>query len=132
MDKIARDVHSPVLVVDFNAAAANHLAEQLRHGGLQVDVTTSGAAARAAAYVRHYAAVVVVADLSHPTSLDCLASVRAAAPDAWMIVVSLRDHPKANQVIRECGADSLLAAPFSLDDLIARLSALSRRSRLRL
>lgn len=124
------DLLLPVLVVDFNADAANRLAEQLRHGGLQADVGTSCAAAQTATRARRYGTLVVVAEANHAADLHCLADLRTAAPDTWILVISSRADPKTDQVFRQHGADSLLTAPFAVEDLLFRLWALSRRSRL--
>jgi DNA-binding response OmpR family regulator len=118
----------PTLVVDSNAGAANQLAEQLSHSGFRADVATSCHAAQAAARTRHYGALVVVADLSLGADLECLTSLRTRAPNTWILVISSSPQPDA-QVIFQCGADSLLIAPFSLEELTFRLSAFARRSR---
>ena len=78
---------------------------------------------------RYYGSLVVVADLSLPADQECLTVLRKEALRSWIIVVSLRSYPDAQQVVFRCGADSLLIAPFSAVDLIERLSAFQRRLR---
>jgi DNA-binding response OmpR family regulator len=115
--------------VDSNGTAANQLAEQLSHSGFRADVATGCHAAQAAARTRHYGALVVVADLTLGADLECLTSLRTRAPNTWILVISSSPHPAAQQVIFQCGADSLLIAPFSLEELTFRLSAFACRSR---
>jgi len=71
----------------------------------------------------------VVANLDQASDLEWLGALRRGVPRTWIIVISRRLHPKAQAVVFECGADSLLTAPFSLTELHHRLSASARRSR---
>jgi PleD family two-component response regulator len=121
--------YQPTLVVDSNTTAAGQLAEQLSHCGFQADIATSPPAAHAAARAKHFGAFVVVIDLSVATDLECLRGLRARAPGTWIIVISSRPHHDAQQVVFHCGADALLIAPFSVEELTFRLSAFSHRSR---
>ena len=124
-----RSSYSPTLVVDSNSAAANQLAEQLNHSGFHADVASNWPAAQAAARARHYDAVVMVADLNQTLDLECLKHLRKCAPSTWIIVVSSRPHSNPHQVVLQYGADSLLMAQFSVEELTYRLSAFSLRSR---
>ena len=121
----------PTLVVDANGTAATQLANQLRRSGFSADVATNWPTAHAAARSRHYGSLVVVADPSLPVDLECLARLRGTAPRTWIIVVSSTTQHTVPQEILHCGADSLLTAPFSMEELTSRLLAFSRRSRLR-
>lgn len=121
--------HSPTLVVDFNGDSAKQLAEQLSHFGFQADVAGSSQTAHASARAKRYHSVVMVADLTSEIDLECLIGLRKRARSAWIIVVSVRPSTHPEQIIRRCGADSLLIAPFSVEELTFRLSAFSRRSR---
>jgi two-component system OmpR family response regulator len=112
-----------------NSTAASQLAEQVRHCGFQADVATSPHAACAAARAKHYGAFVIVVDLSLVTDLECLRDLRTLSPATWIIVISSRPHREAQQVVFHCGADALLVAPFSVEELTFRLSAFSHRSR---
>jgi DNA-binding response OmpR family regulator len=119
----------PTLVVDSNGTAANQLAEQLSHSGFHADVATGCTAAQVLARARHYGALVVVADLSLGADLECLHSLRRRSPSAWLIVICSRPHPDAQQAILQVEADSLLIAPFAVEELAFRLAAFSQRSR---
>lgn len=119
----------PILVVDANGAAAQQLADQLRHSGFQSDVATDFPAAHAAVRTRHYGSLVVVADPNRAADLEGLAVLRSKAPGAWLIAIGSTAYPLAKQALFRCGIDSLLVAPFSMEDLISRLSAFARRSR---
>jgi DNA-binding response OmpR family regulator len=121
--------YMPILVVDANAQAAQQLAAQLRHSGFQTDVAISCVAAQAAARARHYGSFVVVLDPSQAVDLDCIAKLRRKAPRVWLIAISAMAPPLARKTLFRSGADALLVAPFSMADLISRISAFSHRSR---
>jgi DNA-binding response OmpR family regulator len=115
--------------VDANSEAANQLAVQLSHSGFPTDVATSCWVALGAVRTKRYGALVVAADLGLAGDRGCLTHLRETARNAWIVVICSRPHPDARQNVFECGADSVLTVPFSLQDLTSRLSALSLRSR---
>lgn len=119
----------PVLIFDTNGAAAQQLAEQLRYSGFQTEIATSYPAAQTAIRATHYGSLVVMADLTMTADLDCLAALRKKAPRTWIIAISSTAPPQAERVIFRRGIDSLLVAPFSVQELTSRLLAFSHRSR---
>jgi DNA-binding response OmpR family regulator len=125
----ARSSYLPALVVDFNGDAAIQLAQQLSHFGFPVDIAGSSETALASARAKRYHSVVMVADLTREIDLECLTGLRRKARSAWIIVVSSTPCTHPEQIIHRCGADSLLIAPFTVEELANRLSAFSRRSR---
>jgi len=120
--------YMPVLVVDSNGVAAIELRGNLRHSGFEVDVVTSEAAARNAMRTRQYGTVLLATDLN-VTDLDSLAGLRRMSPRTWIIVISSKPHQGVHQVAFQYGADSVLIAPFGVDELTFRLSAFAHRSR---
>jgi DNA-binding response OmpR family regulator len=121
--------YSPILVVDAEAAEAADLSRQLNMSGWSADVAISCRAAKAAAQARHYRSLVLVADPNQPSDLACLASLRSRLPSTWIIVIGVNAAEDGqNATLRHC-ADALLTKPFSMDDLIFRLSAFSHRPR---
>ena len=121
--------YSPTLVVDFNSDAAKQLAGQLSHFGFRTDVVSSSQTAHAIARAKRYDSVVMVANLVQDLDLQCLIGLRKWARGAWIIVVSSTPCVHAETITRRCGADSLLIAPFTVEELTYRLSAFSHRSR---
>src|ERR1700729_2561991 len=78
----------PVLVFDPEPVAAGVLAMQLRRAGVATYVTSSGTAAISSAGQRQFAAIVVIANLADSQMRYCLHGIRAADPDAWLVVIS--------------------------------------------
>ena len=115
-----------MLVVDSNVVSANELTENLRDSGFEFDIATSGAEARNSMRTRRYGTVLVATDLN---VTDCLAGLRRMAPRTWISVIISKPHRDARRVAFQHGADSLLAAPFAIEELTFRLSAFAHRSR---
>jgi DNA-binding response OmpR family regulator len=121
--------YSPILIVNADAAAAADLVRQLAMRGCSADVAITCTAAKAAAHGKHYRSLVLVADPSRAADLACLSSLRSRLPAIWIIVIGMNAAQDAqNATLRHC-ADAMLTRPFSLDDLIFRLSAFSHRPR---
>jgi DNA-binding response OmpR family regulator len=121
--------YSPVLVVDADVAAASDLVRQLQMRGCCADVAISCTAAKAAAHAKHYRSLILVVETGRAADLACLASLRSRLPSTWIIVIgSDAEQDSQSSTIRHC-ADALLARPFSLDELIFRLTAFAHRPR---
>src|ERR1700728_756535 len=78
----------PVLVFDPEPVAAGRLSMQWRHAGCASSLVSNGTAAIASASRKHFAAIVVIADLADSQMRHCLHGIPAADPDAWLIVIS--------------------------------------------
>ncbi len=121
--------YSLTLVVDFDGDAAKQLAEHLSHFGFRADAVGSSQTAHATTHAKRYDSIVMVADLTQALDLECLIGLRKRARNAWIIVISSTPCAHPEQITRRCGADSLLIAPFTVEELTYRLSAFSHRSR---
>jgi two-component system, OmpR family, response regulator RegX3 len=114
-----------VLIVEDEDAIAEPLAEGLRREGFDVARAGTGADALAAPPVD-----VVLLDLRLPDrdGLDVCRELRArsAVP---IIVVTARGEEADRVVGLELGADDYVVKPFGLRELIARIRAVTRRSR---
>lgn len=118
----------PTLVVNVNASAAHALAAQLRRQGFQTDVATDAAGAQSAVRAQHYGSLVMMADPALKADLGCLAALRRHTPRTWIIAIGPAGHLQSQTFLR-CGADAVLAVPFSIEELAFRLSAFAHRSR---
>jgi DNA-binding response OmpR family regulator len=117
----------PILVFDPEPVAAGVLSMQLRHEGFATSVAANGTAAIASARGKQFAAIVVIADLADSQMRHCLHGIRAADPDAWLIVISDPMLDGARRVARELGVDARMDMPFTVSDLAQRLSVLQAR-----
>ena len=114
-----------VLVVEDDDSIAVPLTKGLVREGYTVDRVATGAAALAAA-----PSDVVLLDLGLP-DVDGFALCRElrAASDVPIIVVSARSDEVDRVVSLEIGADDYLVKPFGFRELVARIRAVTRRSR---
>src|ERR1700728_3228219 len=90
----------PVLVFDPEPVAAGVLSMQLRHAGFASSLVFNGPAAIPSPSLKHFAAIVVIADLADSQMRHCLHGIRAADPDACLILISDPTLDGAREVAR--------------------------------
>ncbi|WP_022706392.1 response regulator transcription factor [Paracoccus zeaxanthinifaciens] len=116
-----------IAIIEDNAALAAGIASRLRERGHSVDLLADGA--EADAFLAHEGADMVVLDINLP-SMDGLAILRAMrrrGDNAPVILLTARSETGERVAGLDAGADDYLTKPFDMDELEARLRALSRR-----
>jgi two-component system OmpR family response regulator len=128
--RLTRPDGSPVraLVVDDEAALGDLLRMALRYEGW--DVQTAGSGQDALALARAFAPDVIVLDIMLPDldGLQVLQRLRASGSDAPVLFLSAKDAVDDRVGGLTAGGDDYVTKPFSLDEVIARLRGLLRRS----
>ena len=117
-----------VLVVDDDVAVRESLDRALRGNGFCVGLAGDGVDALTKLQARRYD--VVVLDVAMP-SLDGLAvarSLRASGSTLPILMLTAREAISERVAGLEAGADDYLVKPFALEELVARLRALLRRT----
>jgi two-component system response regulator MprA len=117
-----------ILVVEDDAAVRDSLARTLRFEGHQVDIAADGAEALEA--VRAAEPDAMILDVSMPR-LDGLQTCRLLRADGVILpilMLTARDSVGDRVAGLDAGADDYLVKPFALQELLARLRALLRRS----
>lgn len=120
------------LVVDDDEALRELIALTLRYEGWQVDTAVNGLEALTA--VRQFAPDVLVLDIMMP-ELDGMAVIRRLREegrDVPVLFLSAKDALDDRIAGLTAGGDDYVTKPFSLEEVIARLRALVRRSLLTL
>jgi two-component system OmpR family response regulator len=117
-----------VLVVDDEDALAELLSMALRYEGW--DVRTAGDGATAVRVAREHRPDAVVLDVMLPDldGLEVLRRLRAEAPEVPVLFLTARDAVEDRIAGLTAGGDDYVTKPFSLEELIARLRGLLRRS----
>lgn len=117
-----------VLVVEDEGPLAQQLSAALTTAGYAVDVAADGARADFLAQTERYDAVVLDLGLPKIDGLTALRRWREAGLAFPVVVLTARGswHEKVRGI--DSGADDYLSKPFRMEELLARLRALIRRS----
>ena len=118
-----------VLIVEDDQTMSEMLAYNLRRQGLEVEASVDGAEGLRKA--RDHAVSLVLLDVMLP-SLDGLSiadELRKTRPDVPILMLTARAEEQSKLRGFAAGADDYLTKPFSMDELVARVKALLRRSR---
>jgi len=117
-----------VLVVEDEALLARQLTAALRRAGYAVDHAADGERADLLGHDERYDAVVLDLGLPKVDGLTVVRRWREAGRAMPVLVLTARGswHEKVQGI--DGGADDYMAKPFSMEELLARLRALIRRS----
>ena len=117
-----------ILVVEDDANLREQLASHLCEAGYFVDVAADGE--EGLHYGNEYSVDAAVIDLGLPKidGIDLIKSLRAEKRDFPIIVLTARSHWQDKVGGLDAGADDYLTKPFQMEELVARLNALIRRS----
>ncbi len=117
-----------VLVVDDDRSVRDSLRRSLEFNGYDVALASDGAEALAG--IAGIAPDAVVMDVMMPRldGIETTKALRAAGNDVPILVLTARDTVGDRVEGLDAGADDYLAKPFALEEMLARLRALLRRS----
>jgi len=117
-----------VLVVDDEINIAELLRMALRYEGWNIATAHSGRAAVSAA--KKFAPDAIVLDMMLPDfdGLEVLRKVRAHSPEVPVLFLTARDAVEDRVAGLTAGGDDYVTKPFSLEEVVARLRGLMRRS----
>jgi len=117
-----------VLVVEDEASLARQLLELIRRAGYAVDHAADGERAELLAHDESYDAVILDLGLPKVDGLTLIRRWRESGRSMPVLVLTARGswHDKVQGI--DSGADDYLSKPFRMEELLARLRALIRRS----
>jgi two-component system KDP operon response regulator KdpE len=117
-----------ILVVDDDPSFRQGLRASLKSSGYEVDSARN--AEEALEYVRQHPVGMVLLDINMAGlgGLEACRRIRAAAPHAGIVMLTVRDAEDDKVAALEAGADDYLTKPFCLRELLARLHAIRRRT----
>ena len=117
-----------VLVVDDEATLSELLSMALRYEGWEVRSAADGGQAVRAA--REFRPDAVVLDVMLPDfdGLEVLRRMRAETPEVPVLFLTAKDSVEDRIAGLTAGGDDYVTKPFSLEELVARLRGLLRRS----
>jgi DNA-binding response OmpR family regulator len=117
-----------LLLVEDDALLGDGVRAGLKQAGFAVDWVQDGLAAKVALDSEEYDLLVLDLGLPKLSGMELLKSVRAKRASLPVLILTARDTVADRVAGLNAGADDYLVKPFDLDELIARLNALLRRS----
>ena len=117
-----------ILIVEDEASLREQLRKQLTAAGYVVDVAPDGLEGQYLA--TEYAFDLAIIDLGLPkiNGVGLISSLRQRQISTPVLVLTARSHWRDKVEGLEAGADDYLTKPFQMEELLARMNALIRRS----
>lgn len=117
-----------ILVVDDDRAVRESLRRSLEFNGYSVELASDGAQALSAIIAQRPDAMVLDVMMPRLDGLEVARRLRSTGDDLPILVLTARDAVSDRVAGLDAGADDYLPKPFALEELLARLRALLRRS----
>ncbi len=116
-----------ILIAEDDQVLADGLLRSLRAAGYAADQVSSGSEADAALADHEFDCVILDLGLPKMHGLDVLRRVRARGSSVPVLILTAADSVEQRVKGLDLGADDYMAKPFSLQELEARVRALTRR-----
>lgn len=117
-----------ILVIEDDTATASYLDKSLRESGHSVDRAEDGKEGLFMAMEGRYDALVVDRMLPRLDGLTIIQTLRAAADQTPVLILSALGEVDDRVKGLKAGGDDYLVKPFAFSELLARLEVLTRRS----
>ena len=117
-----------ILVTDDDRAVRESLRRSLTFNGYTVELAVDGLDALQQMGVERPDALVLDVMMPRLDGLEVCRRLRAAGDDLPILVLTARDSVSERVAGLDAGADDYLPKPFALEELLARLRALLRRT----
>lgn len=116
-----------LLLVEDDEMIGRGLVAPFEKAGVALDWVRTAADAREALRFDHHALVLLDIGLPDACGLTLLKEMRADGRDVPVLLLTARDAVPDRVAGLDLGADDYLAKPFAVDELVARVRALTRR-----
>ena len=118
-----------LLLAEDDRKLLSHLAAGLRGAGHVVDCAQDGSEARWAVENGSYEALILDIIMPQVDGVTLVRGLRRRGVTAPVIFITARSEVRDRVAGLDAGADDYLVKPFSLEELLARLRAMTRRNR---
>ncbi len=116
-----------VLIVDDEVRLAEALAQIMRNQEYQADTVYDGAAALETIRDTAYDVVILDAMLPKMDGFSVCRQLRQEQNYTPILILTARDDLDSKVAGLDCGADDYMTKPFAVEELLARIRALTRR-----
>ncbi len=120
--------HSRILTIEDDPAIRRGIVDVLAFAGYDVIEAADGNDGCRAAVTREYDLLLLDMVLPGASGLDILREVRNIRPTLPVIILSARGEERDRVSGLRLGADDYVVKPFSVDELLARIEAVLRRT----
>jgi DNA-binding response OmpR family regulator len=117
-----------ILTIEDDAAIRRGIVDALTFAGYEVLQAADGKQGCATATAREYDLLLLDMVLPGKAGLEILREVRAVRPTLPVIILSARGEESDRVAGLRLGADDYVVKPFSVNELLARIDAVLRRS----
>lgn len=117
-----------ILIVEDDSRISKPLAEDLRHQNHAVDIADNGELGWDCIQATDYDLILLDVMLPKLDGVTLCHKLRNAGSQAFVMMLTARDTTSDKVKGLDAGADDYLIKPFELEELSARIRALSRRS----
>ncbi|BBZ29276.1 DNA-binding response regulator [Mycolicibacterium madagascariense] len=125
---LPQDSRGRVLIVHRNDDVVDLLSTSLSFRGFEIDTASDAAEAFDRVYLARPAAVILDVELRDMHGIEVLRRLRADGVDSAVLLVTGREALQDRITGLNAGADDCLSRPFGVDELIARLDIVLRRT----
>jgi two-component system OmpR family response regulator len=117
-----------ILIAEDDAPLAEGLTRSLRDSGYAVDCVNTGADADSATAAFEFDLLILDLNLPRMSGLEVLKRLRSRSRELPVLILTAQSGVEDRVRGLDLGADDYLAKPFALEELKARVRALTRRS----
>lgn len=116
-----------MLIIEDDVHVANYVKDNLTANAHSVDVTHNGTDGSYLARVNPYDVVIIDYSLPDKTGLNVCSEIRDSGSGSAILFLSMNQNIQNKVACLEAGADDYMTKPFSIEELNARVRALTRR-----
>lgn len=116
-----------LLLVEDDHIIGDGISAWLSESGHAVDWLKEGTSVSHALSIQQYDMLILDLNLPGISGLELLKKIRAESNDIYVLILTARDTVEDRVKGLDAGADDYLVKPFDLNELSARIRALSRR-----
>lgn len=116
-----------ILIVEDEPDVAEGIDVALRRAGYKTEIATDGQEGYEMAMMNSYGAILLDVMLPHMDGKTVCRSLRDAGISTPVIMVTARDALEDRVGGLDIGADDYIVKPFAIDELLARIRAVTRR-----